>query len=169
MRPCSACVNGRYPEIVTATAKDFWLASIVTDFRAGFFSLRRRHGGSITMTNRTCITMPHPRTAKTLATEMPLKASCALAWLTFSQGIIASRMTEVTLAGLENLVTQNFTRGTHLSPFPTYMREKNKNQIMLKILTRSEVRDMEEAEQGYLPSPPYFKAEEDDTRRYWQD
>lgn len=119
MRPCSAWVKGRKPEIVTATANDFWLAIMTTDFKAGLASLRRRHGGNITMINKTCIARPHPRTAKMLATEIPLKAFCALAWLTFNHGIIVRRMIEITFSVSENLMTKRFTRETHLIAFPT--------------------------------------------------
>ena len=73
----------------------------------------------MTMINRTCIAMPHPRTAKMLVTEIPLKALCALAWLTFNQGIIVSSMIEITLRASENLMMQGFTRGMYLSPLPT--------------------------------------------------
>ena len=66
--------------------------------------------------------MPHPRTAKMLATEMPLKPPCALAWLTFNQGIIDSSMIEITLSVSENLTMQGFIRGIYLIPLPTYIK-----------------------------------------------
>ena len=85
------------------------------------------------MIKRRCIARPHPITAKTLPTENPVKAFCALAWLTFSQGIIVNSMMLITFSVLEYFFTHGFTWGIYLKPLPTYKEEKKKLKKFISV------------------------------------
>lgn len=101
---CLASLNGRYLVIVIVIVKDFWFVIIMIDFKVGFFGLRMRYGGYMTIIKSRCIVKFYLSTVKMFLIEIALMVFCWLVWLIFNYGIIVNSMILIILSVLENFL-----------------------------------------------------------------